>query len=69
MVRWVRGHPERRKPRDEWTVEEVKNDWVDRAADQAYKMEWEWGSPSEVLEEGEVAVWAGGRQMCGKLRK
>ena len=39
IVRWVRGHPELRKEKKDWTLEEIGNDWVDRAADVAYRME------------------------------
>ena len=67
-MKWVRGHPERRKSEDEWSVIEWGNHWVDKAADEAYKREWNWGGSRSRVKRG-VAVRAGKGWIHGKLRR
>ena len=67
VVKWVRGHPERRKPEVEWSMIEWGNHWVDKAADEAYKRVWNWGGSRSSVGGG-VAVRAGEGWIHGKLR-
>ena len=42
-VEWVRGHPEKRKDRCDWSREEWGNWWCDRRCVDAMRKWWPWG--------------------------